>query len=72
MCAGRVLYATLSLRGSGSRFVSLELRNQEIVEGPLLVLGYLERSLQERTIPIADNITANAIKTAKSVQRLAR
>ena len=32
--------------------------------------GYLERNLQERTIPTADNMAANPIKTAKSTRRL--
>ena len=36
----------------------------------LLRWGYFERSLQDRTIPIADSTKANPIKTAKSIQRL--
>lgn len=42
----------------------------ELVAPSLIVLGYLESSLQERTIPIADNMAANPIKTAKSNARL--
>ena len=63
----RILYPCVK-KGNEFRRVSWP----EVVKGALMVRGHFERSLQERTIPIADSIKANPIKTAKSTQRLAK